>query len=239
MSTTTSTWRARPIRVVLPDDEGLFRATLRQLRSVPPDAIRDVSGVDVGRGFDVVGEAESGEDTVRVVQSVRPDLLVLDLSMPRMTGLEALRELSGCRETVRTILLAGTIDPNQILAAVHLGVRGLMLKDTSTELLFEAITRVMAGQYWLGRTLVADLMAAVRPLIQSAGTDASVSFTPRERQVLTLVMAGHANKEIARQCAVSEETVKHHLTRMFDKVGASNRAELSLRATKLALVDPP
>ena len=97
----------RPVRVVLADDECLFRASLRQLLSVPPSVIKDVYGVDVRTGFQVVGEAGSGEETVRVVRSVKPDLLLLDLSMPRMTGLEALREIDPHRENVRAIMLAG------------------------------------------------------------------------------------------------------------------------------------
>ena len=92
----------RPVRVVLSDDESLFRASLRQLFGVPPSVIKDVYGVDVGPGFDVVGEAESGEDTVRVVRSVRPDLLLLDLRMPRMSGLDAVRELTPIDNTLRT-----------------------------------------------------------------------------------------------------------------------------------------
>src|ERR1700719_691253 len=123
----------RPVRVVLSDDECLFRASLRQLFAVAPSLIRDVYGVDVGPGFEVVGEADSGEDTVRVVRSVRPDLLLLDLRMPRMSGLDALRELTPIDDTLRTILLAGTIDRPQLLTAVHLGVRGLLLKDATTE----------------------------------------------------------------------------------------------------------
>ena len=142
------------------DDECLFRASLRQLLAVPPSVIKDVYGVDVGAGFEVVGEAGSGEDTVKVVRSVRPALLLLDLSMPRMSGLEALRELGPCREGLRTILLAGTIDRTQLLTAVQLGVQGLLLKDVTTEVLFEAITCVMAGRYWLGQTLVSDLMSS-------------------------------------------------------------------------------
>jgi DNA-binding NarL/FixJ family response regulator len=227
-----------PVRVVLSDDECLFRASLRQLFAVPPSIIKEVYGVDVGPGFDVVGEAESGEDTVRVVRAVRPDLLLLDLRMPRMSGLDALRELTPTGNTLRTILLAGTIDRAQLLTAVHLGVRGLLLKNATTEVLFEAVACVLAGRYWLGQTLATDLLEVVRPLIQSskaAGGRLAFGLTPREREVLSLIVAGYASKEIARELALSEQTVKHHLTHMFDKVGVSNRLELARVATERGL----
>jgi DNA-binding NarL/FixJ family response regulator len=230
---------ARAIRVVLADDEALFRGSLRQLLAVPPDVIKDVYGVDVGPGFDVVGEAGTGEDTVRVVTSVQPDLLMLDLSMPRMSGLDALRELSEHRDRPRTIVLAGTIDRSHMLTAVRLGVRGLLLKDATTELLFEAMACVVAGQCWLEPTMVTHLLESVRPLIESAGGPGGArayGLTPRERQVLEMVVAGHPNKEIARACAVSEQTVKHHLTRVFDKVGASSRVQLVMMATQHGVV---
>jgi DNA-binding NarL/FixJ family response regulator len=224
---------------VLADDESLFRASLRQLLAVPAPIIKEVYGVDVGPGFEVVGEAGTGEDTVRVVEAVRPDLLLLDLSMPRMSGLEALREAEACRDSVRTILLAGALDRTQLVTAVHLGVHGLLLKDASTEILFEAIACVMAGQYWLGQSLVTHLLEIVRPLLQSANATpvGSVAdrLTPRERQVLNLVVAGCSNKEIAQQFSISEQTIKHHLTRMFDKVGASNRLELAMVTTRHGL----
>jgi two-component system nitrate/nitrite response regulator NarL len=229
-----------PARVVLGDDESLFRASLRQLLAVPPTVLKDVYGVDVGPGFEVVGEAGTGEDTARVVRSVQPDLLLLDLCMPRLSGLDVLRELESCRDRVRIILLAGTIDRSQLVSAVRLGVHGLLLKDAPTEVLFEAIMCVLAGRYWLGQTLVTDLFEMVRPLIQSSGSaDSSVAsrLTPRERQVLQMVVAGHSNKEIAQQWTVSEETIKHHLTRMFDKVGAANRVELAMLATRDGLLD--
>jgi DNA-binding NarL/FixJ family response regulator len=229
-----------PVKVFLADDESLFRASLRQLLAVPPNVLQDVYGVNVGPGFEVVGEAGSGEDVVRLVQSAPPDLLLLDLCMPRMSGLDALRELTSCRDQVRIILLAGNIDRSQLVSAVRLGVRGLLLKDAPTEVLFEAIMCVMAGQYWLGQSLVSDLLEIVRPLIQSAGvtgTGAPSRLTPREQQVLRMVVAGHSNKEIAQQWTVSEETIKHHLTRMFDKVGAANRVELAMLATSRGLLD--
>ena len=225
----------RPIRVVLSDDECLFRASLRQLLAVPAAVIKDVYGVDVGAGFDVVGEAGSGVETVSIVRSVQPDLLLLDLSMPRMSGLEALRELGASRESVRTILLAGTIDRTQLLTALQLGVRGLLLKDVTTEVLFEAVVCVMAGRYWLGQTLVSDLVETVRPLIEPStmAPKPLYGLTPRERQVLSMVAAGYSNKEIARHCTISEQTIKHHLTRMFDKVGVSSRLELAMVAKQV------
>jgi DNA-binding NarL/FixJ family response regulator len=238
-SARSTTETGRPVRVVLSDDECLFRASLRQLLSVPPTVIKDVYGVDVGAGFQVVGEASSGEETVRVVRSMTPDLLLLDLSMPRMSGLDALRELEPSRDSVSTVMLAGVIERGDLLMAVQLGVRGLLLKDAPTELLFEAIMCVVAGRYWVGQTLVTDLLETVRPLMQSANSrepHLPWKLTARERQVLTLVAAAHPNKEIARRFAVSEETVKHHLTRLFAKVGASSRLELAMIATQHGIV---
>jgi len=230
----------RVIRTVLADDDCLFRASLRQLLAVPPTVIHDVYGVDVGAGFQVVGEAGTGEETVQVVGSVDTDLLLLDLSMPRMSGLEAIREMT--RPPGVTILLAGVITRPQLLSAIQLGVRGLVLKHAPTELLFEAITDVLAGRYWLHQMLVTDLLESAWPLLQSSrapGGANACGLTPREREVLALVSAGYANKDIARKFGVSEETVKHHLTRMFDKVGASNRVELARLAAERGLIDPP
>jgi two-component system nitrate/nitrite response regulator NarL len=229
----------RAFRVVIADDECMFRASLRQLLAVPPSVVRDVYGVDVGDGFEVVGEAGTGEETIEAVRSAQPDLLLLDVSMPRLSGLDALREIGTACGTTRTIMLSGGLDKSQLLIALQLGARGVVMKDYSTELLFEAMTRVMAGQSWVGQTLVADLIDVVRSFAPQPGTSRQQPFglTPREREVLSLVVAGCANKEIAQRFSVSEETVKHHLTRMFDKVGAANRVELALTATRNGLVN--
>jgi DNA-binding NarL/FixJ family response regulator len=229
---------ARPVTVVLADEECMFRSSLRHLLTAPPTVISDVYGVDVGSGFEVVGEAGTGEDTIAIVTKARPDVLLLDLSMPRLSGLEALSELEAHRDSTRTIVLTGTIDRSQLLTAVQLGVRGLVMKDSETELFFEAIVSVMHGRFWLGQALVGDLVELVRSLSQSRGshgTKPRQSLTPRQREVLGLVVAGHTNREIATKFSVSEETVKHHLTRMFDKVGASNRLDLAMKATRNGL----
>jgi two-component system, NarL family, nitrate/nitrite response regulator NarL len=224
-----------PLRVVLADDECLFRASLRQLLGTPPAIISDVYGVDVGAGFDVVGEAGSGEDTIAIVERLQPDLLLLDLCLPRMSGMDALRAI-GPRQSVRTIVLSGDLGRADLVAALNLGARGLLLKDAATTTLFEAIVCVAAGQYWISQVLLTLLVETVRPLLQSPQVTAisgpTAKLTRRERQVLNLVIAGCSNREIAQQCCVSEQTVKHHLTRMFDKVGASNRLELAMVATQ-------
>jgi DNA-binding NarL/FixJ family response regulator len=230
----------RPIRVVIADDECMFRTCLRQLLAVPPSIVKDVYGSDVGAGFEVIGEAATGQDTVETVQSTKPELLLLDVSMPRMSGLEALRELQRLAQTTRTIILSGTLDKSQLLTAIQLGARGLVPKDAATEQLFDAIMSVMAGRSWIAPTLVTSLMDELRARVDPANAGAPAQpfgLTPREREVLSLVVEGCGNKEIALRLAVSEETIKHHLTRMFDKVGAANRLELALAATRNDLIN--
>ena len=232
------TTASRAVRVVVADDEPIFRASLRQLLTAPPSVIHDVYGIEVRGGFDVVGEAGNGHDTIAAVQSAKPELLLLDLGMPGLSGLSALREMQQFDATMRTIVLSGHITKAHLQTAIQLGVRGIVRKDESTELLFEAIMRVIDGQHWLGPSLVSELMELVRTSGQSPNSNVRQPFglTPREREVLSLVAAGYPNKEIARTCAVSEETIKHHLTRMFDKVGASNRLELARMASHVGLL---
>ena len=228
----------RIVRVIIADDESIFRTSLRQLLTAPPSVIQDVYGIDVGAGFEVVGEAASGQDTIATVASTAPDLLLLDLNMPRISGLTALRELQQHADGLHTIVLSGQVTKAHMLNAIQLGVRGIVGKEEPTEALFEAIMCVLAGDYWLGQGLLAELMQLLRTGGPTPGAAARTPFglTPRERQVLSLVAAGYPNKEIARTCSVSEETVKHHLTRMFDKVGAANRLELAMVASQVGLV---
>ena len=227
-------------RVVLADDESMFRTSLRQLLAVSPATVRDIYGVEVGDGFEVVGEAASGQETVEVVKSAHPDLLLLDVSMPRRSGLEALRELQQSEHCMHTIVLSGTLDKPQLVTAIQLGARGVMRKDAATQFLFEAMTRVVAGESWVDEPLIPDLLDIVRTFAHpSCGSAPKQAFdlTPREREVLVLVMEGCNNKEIACRLGVREPTIKHHLTRMFDKIGVANRVELVLAARRYSLVN--
>jgi two-component system, NarL family, nitrate/nitrite response regulator NarL len=231
---------ARPIRVVIADDESMFRTSLRQLLAIPPEVIRGTYGVEVRGGFEVVAEAGSDEETVEIVRSELPDLLLLDLSMPRRSGLEALRALGCCEHRLRTIILSGTLDRSQLVSAIQLGACGVIRKDATIESLFEAMAHVAAGASWIDQLLVSDLMDVVRALAHlPSGTAPGRPYglTRRERDVLSLVAEGFNNKEIAQRFALSERTVKHHLTRIFDKVGADNRVELALAAARHGLLN--
>jgi len=229
----------RAARVVIADDECMFRASLRHLLAVPPAVVEEVYGVPIGSGFEVIGEAGTGQEAIDAVRALRPDLLLLDISMPRLNGLEALRELRAELDQTRPIMLSATVEQPNLLTAIRLGARGVIQKDAATEVLFEAMVRVLAGQSWVAPAMVSDLIEMVRELAdgESSRSGRPFGLTPRERQVLSLVVEGCPNKEIAQRFDVSEETIKHHLTRMFDKVGAANRLELALAATRNGLID--
>ena len=149
-------------------------------------------------------------------------------------------ELGRVRAPVRTILLVASIDRAETIKALQLGARGVVLKESATELLFKAIRSVMAGQYWVGRDLVSDLVQTLGRLSNNSAPAGSNKFglTPRELDVLRLVVAGYTNKETADKYGLSEDTVKHHLTNIFDKTGASNRLELALFAIHHQIVMP-
>ena len=217
-----------PVRIVIADDHFIFRAGLRRLLEGEP-------------GFQVVGEAADGTEVVPLVEQLRPDVLLLDMAMPRLPGLEVLRALAAREAAVRTIVLTGAIDPPAFVKALQLGAWGLVMKEAPTELLFKGIRSVVAGQYWVGRDSVSDL---VRALKQSeavpepeSGPRPTFDLTPRELEVLSEVVGGHTNREIAQKFSLSEDTVKHHLSNIFDKVGASNRVELTLFAIHHRLLD--
>jgi two-component system, NarL family, nitrate/nitrite response regulator NarL len=155
------------------------------------------------------------------------------LAMPRYSGLDALRDLAESASPVRTIILTASIEKAQIAGALQLGARGVVLKDVTPELLFESIRSVIAGQYWMGRESVSDLVQVLRDLMpRPTARPGAKTFklTAREQEVIETVVAGYTNKDMAQKFSISEQTVKHHLTNIFNKLGVSNRLELVLFA---------
>ncbi len=216
-----------PVRLVIADDHPIFRDGLRRLLELEPS-------------FQVIGEASDGGEAIKLVQKLKPDVLLLDLAMPKVPGLETLAELAKSNTPVRTVLLTAQIERAQIVEALQLGARGIVLKESATELLMESIRVVMSGQYWVGRESVSDLVTTLRELMPRGGEEPSTrryGLTPREMEVISAIVAGYTNKDIAQKFAISEQTVKHHLTNIFDKVGVSNRLELALFAVNHHLSD--
>jgi DNA-binding NarL/FixJ family response regulator len=207
------------VRVVIADDHPTFREGLTRLIETKTD-------------LQVVGTAADGDDALKMVAELEPDLLLLDLAMPRMAGLVALRELRDKGARARIILVTAAIDRTEIVTALQLGAQGVVLKESASEVLFRSIRAVMAGHYWVGRNRVTDLRATLRDLSAShpRSTRKHFGLTPRELEIIGVILGGFSNSDIAAKFSISEKTVKHHLTNIFDKLGVSNRLELALFA---------
>ena len=206
-------------RIVVADDHPIFREGLIKLLQARPD-------------FEIVGTANDGDEVVPLVRAVEPDVLLLDLAMPRMSGLLALREVKGLKTAVRIVVLTAAIERPDIVTALQLGAQAVVLKESASDVLYKCIQAVMSGQYWLGRKPVPTLVAALRAVATTYPAPAAKHFglTPREREIIGVVLDGCSNADIAARFSISEKTVKHHLTNIFDKVGVSNRLELALFA---------
>ena len=215
----------QPVRILIADDHPVYREGLISIFRNGPE-------------FTIVGEASDGRQALQLISELHPDILLLDLLMPSLSGLETLRELPSSTTPVRPIVLTAAIAQEQIAQALQLGARGIVLKDAPTEVLFNSIRSVMNGQFWVGQTQVKDLMEALRFYVVPAdeGSKEQIHLTSRERDVVGGIASGFTNREIAERLSISEQTVKHHLRNIFDKTGVSNRLELALFAINHGLV---
>ena len=215
--------RPAPIRILFVDDHPIFRHGVRKLLELEPD-------------FALVGEASAGQEAVQKAAALRPDVVLLDVAMPKLGGLEALPELCTASPTTRVLLLTASIGHIDLLRALQIGARGVLLKEAAARLLPRAIRTLAAGGFWVGPEPVTDLSQALERITAQA-PDRRFGLTPRELDIVTAVLAGHNNRDIAERLSISEQTVKHHLTSVFDKLGVSSRLELALFALKHRLTD--
>jgi DNA-binding NarL/FixJ family response regulator len=209
------------IRVVLVDDQTLVRQGVRGLLELLPD-------------IEVVGEASDGEEALEKVPKFKPDVLLLDIRMPRLDGIAVLEALRDADTLPPTLVLTTFEDGDAAIAAIKAGAKGLMLKDVSLEHLAQAIRTLADDGTAFQPAMTESLMTAIRRS-PSASSDSYVTeaLTVREREVLHLICAGYSNKEIADLLALAEGTVKNHVSNLLLKLDARDRTRAALKALQL------
>jgi len=217
------------VRVVVADDHQVVRTGFAELLGTQPD-------------FTVVGTACDGAEAVRICRELRPDVVLMDIRMPIMDGIEATRQLVGSEPRGPRIVILTTFDLDEyVYDALRAGASGFLLKDVTAERLFDAVRIIAAGGALLAPTVTRRLIsefALLRPTPDAPSSAALAALTPRETEVLRLVADGLSNAEIAARLVVAEETVKTHVSRMLSKLGLRDRTQAVVTAYESGLVVP-
>jgi len=200
------------IRLVLADDHPLILQALASL--LRPE-----------EGFEVVAACGHGVEALEAVRRHRPDILVLDLRMPGLSGLDVLRALAAEKLATRTILLTAMIRDDEMLEAIRLGIKGVLLKEMALASVVQCVRKVHAGENWLEKRSVARTLDKLMRR-ESGARDAAGVLTPRELEMVQMIGRGLRNKEIASQLSIGEQTVKVHLSRIYAKLGVDGRLAL-------------
>ncbi|MGD0841821.1 MAG: response regulator transcription factor [Candidatus Acidiferrales bacterium] len=212
------------IRILVADDHLIFREGLRKL-------------LDSEDGLTIVGEAANGNDCVKLIAKLKPDILLLDLRMPDKDGLAVLEEVNFDSLPTRVIVLTAAEDDRDVVRAMRLGARGIVLKQSASDLLVKSIYKVYGGEIWLDNHMTAEVMKAFTKSADSGPRREKPLLSDREKEIVQLVAQGYRNKEIGEKLFISEQTVKNHLHNIFDKLGVSDRLELALYAIHHRLID--
>ena len=212
------------VRVVVADDHAIFRDGLRKLLENAGD-------------ISIVGEAADGNEAVRLVTKLKPDVLLLDLRMPDKDGLAVLEEVNFDSLPTRVIVVTAAEDDRDVVRAMRLGARGVVLKQSASGLLVKCIRKVHAGEIWLDNRMTAEVVEAFKKSSDFGPRRDKPLLSEREREIVQLVAQGFRNREIGEKLFISEQTVKNHLHNIFDKLGVSDRLELALYAIHHRLID--
>ncbi len=212
-----------PIRVAIADDHPIFRDGVRKLLEHEDDIV-------------VVGEVSSGSECPALLAKVKPDILLLDLRMPDKDGLTLLEEMNFDSLQSRVIVLTATEDDRDVIRAMRLGARGVVLKQSASDLLIKSIRKVAGGEIWLDKHMTSEVMKAFSKSTETGRREKPL-LSDREKEIVQLVAQGYRNREIGEKLFISEQTVKNHLHNIFDKLGVSDRLELALYAIHHRITD--
>jgi two-component system, NarL family, response regulator DegU len=214
--------RSVTIRLLLADDHRMLREGLR--RSMTDE------------GFDVVGEATNGEEAVAMAAELAPDVVLMDVTMPEMDGVEATREISANGTPTRVVMLTMHADKEVLAEAIRAGASGYLVKDCSTDEVADAVRMAADGQTVLSPQLAATMLDEVRRLDAPAATEDERVVTRREEEVLQLIADGCSTQEVAEQLYISQKTVKNHLASIYQKLDARDRTQAVLQAVRMGIV---
>jgi two-component system, NarL family, nitrate/nitrite response regulator NarL len=212
------------IRILVADDHAIFRDGLRKLLEASDDA-------------QIVGEASNGVECTKMLPKLKPDILLLDLRMPEKDGLAVLEEVNFEALPTRVIVLTAAEDDRDVVRAMRLGARGVVLKQSASDLLLKSIHKVYDGEIWLDNRMTAEVIDAFKKSAESGMRREKPLLSDREKEIVQLVAQGFRNREIGEKLFISEQTVKNHLHNIFDKLGVSDRLELALYAIHHRLID--
>jgi NarL family two-component system response regulator LiaR len=210
------------IRVLLVDDHTMLRHGLRQ-------TLQD-------RGFDVVGEASNGRAGVELAEKLKPDVVVMDLDMPQMNGIEATRAIVESEPGARVLMLTISSDDDDVLEALTAGACGYLLKTAPPEDVARAVAAAHAGDSTISQRVATRLVGRVRDRAERNAGPPPTDLTPRELEILRLIVEGRENSEIAEILVISLSTVKNHVANVLDKLGMQNRVQAAVYAVRTGLV---